>query len=123
MLTLRLKSGEYLTIGEDIAVQVFRQNGNYFEVAVKAPREVPVYRGEVFEQENDRPDYLRGQRHKTPSERAANIRRKENLARRVDATQQLNTILDRLESQNPELGQDILTMREQVSRLNGELKI
>lgn len=122
MLTLRLKSGEYLTIGEDIAVQVFRQKGNYFEVAVKAPREVPIFRGEVFEQENARPDFLREHRTKTQSERSANIRRKENLARRADAAQQLNTILDKLENQNPELMQDIRTMREQVSRLNGEIK-
>ncbi len=46
MLTLRLRSGEYIAIGDQIAVQVFRQNGSNFEVAVKAPREVPVCRGE-----------------------------------------------------------------------------
>ncbi len=28
MLSLRLKSGEYLTIGENIAVQIFRQTGD-----------------------------------------------------------------------------------------------
>lgn len=122
MLTLRLKSGEYLTIGENIAVQVFQKKNNYLEVAVEAPRDMSILRGEVYEQENDRPDFLRAQRTKTPSERAANIRRKENLARRADAAQKLNTMLDKLESQNPELEKDILSMREQVSRLNGEIK-
>ena len=122
MLTLRLKPGEYLVIGDDIAVQVFEKKRNYLEVAVEAPREVPVLRGEVYEQTNDRPAFLRENRTKSPSERAANIRRKETLARRADAAQQLNTFLDRLESQNPELEKEILTMREQVSRLNGEIK-
>ena len=116
MLTLRLKPGEYLVIGDDIAVQVFEKKRNYLEVAVEAPREVPVLRGEVYELTNDRPAFLRENRTQTLSERNANIRRKETLA------QQLNTFLDRLESRNPELGKEILAMREQVSRLNGEIK-
>lgn len=36
MLSLRLKSGEYLTIGEDITVQVFQDRGNSIEVAIDA---------------------------------------------------------------------------------------
>ena len=36
MLSLQLKSGEYLTIGDDIVVQVFEQGGA-IRVAVKAP--------------------------------------------------------------------------------------
>lgn len=36
MLSLQLKSGEYLTIGDDIVVQVFEQGGT-IRVAVKAP--------------------------------------------------------------------------------------
>ncbi len=122
MLTLRLKSGEYLAIGENIAVQVFQKKNNYLEVAVEAPREVTILRGEVYEQTNSRPDFLREYRTQTPSERAANMRRKETLARRADATQELNSILDRLERQNPELTRDITSLREQVSRLNGEIK-
>ena len=59
MLTLRLKSGEYVAIGSEIAVQVFRQKGNSFELAVKAPREVPVCRGQLYERKNPRPEGLR----------------------------------------------------------------
>lgn len=122
MLTLRLKPGEYLVIGEDIAVQVFEKKRNYLEVAVEAPREVPVLRGEVYEQQNARPSFLRERRTQTPSERNANIRRKETLARRADAAQQINEILDKWDKGNLELEKDISLMREQVSRLNGELK-
>ena len=49
MLSLQLKSGDYLTIGDDIAVQIFQQSGSAFSVAVKAPREIPILRGEVLE--------------------------------------------------------------------------
>ena len=45
MLSLRLKSGEYLTIGEDITVQVFQDRGNSIEVAIDAPRDLPILRG------------------------------------------------------------------------------
>lgn len=122
MLTLRMKPGEYLVIGEDIAVQVFEKKKNYLEVAVEAPREVPVLRGEIYEQQNARPSFLRERRTQTPSERNANIRRKEVLARRADAAQQINEILDKWDKGNLELEKDISIMREQVSRLNGELK-
>ena len=49
MLCLQLKDGEYLTIGEEIAVQVFRGPGAQIRVAVKAPREMTILRGEVRE--------------------------------------------------------------------------
>lgn len=122
MLTLRLKSGDYLTIGRDITVQVFQKKNNCLEVAVQAPRELTVLRGEKFEQGNERPAFLREHRAKTPSEKAANERRKETLARRADAARQLNAFLDKLESADPGFSDDIPTMREQISRLNGELK-
>lgn len=58
MLRLRLKSGEYLTIGKDIAVQVFRRKGDCLEVAVEAPKDVIVLRGELYERDNERPGFL-----------------------------------------------------------------
>ncbi len=49
MLFLQLNPGEYLTIGEDIAVQVFLDSGSRIRVAVNAPRELTILRGEVRE--------------------------------------------------------------------------
>lgn len=49
MLFLQLKEGEYLTIGEEIAIQVFQDTGSKIRVAVSAPREMTVLRGEVRE--------------------------------------------------------------------------
>lgn len=84
MLSLQLKSGEYLTVGDDIVVQVFEQGGA-IRVAVKAPRELPILRGEVHERDGQRPDGLLRQRPKTPSERVRNARRMEELARKKEA--------------------------------------
>ncbi|MCI9214674.1 MAG: carbon storage regulator [Oscillospiraceae bacterium] len=49
MLFLQLKSGEYLTIGEDIAIQVFQETSDRIRVAVTAPRDMTILRGEVRE--------------------------------------------------------------------------
>ncbi len=66
MLSVQLKSGEYLTIGDDIVVQVF-QTGTTFRVAVQAPRELPIVRGEVHERTGDRPDCIHERLSKSPS--------------------------------------------------------
>ena len=59
MLFLQLKSGEYLTIGEDIAIQVFQGGGAYVRVGVNAPKDMTILRGEVRERTGaDRPDGL-----------------------------------------------------------------
>ena len=102
-MTLRIKSGEYITIGEDVAVQIFQRPGDSFEVSVKAPREVPIFRSEVFERSESRPDGLKEQRMKTPSERKRDAKRLELLAKREERTaavQELDTILDKLEKEN-----------------------
>lgn len=57
MLSLQLNSGEYLTIGEDIVIQVF--GGSAAKIAVQAPRDLTVLRGEVWERNGKkRPDCL-----------------------------------------------------------------
>ncbi len=47
MLFLQLKDGEYLTIGEDIVIQVF--TNSTIKVSVQAPRDMTILRGEVLE--------------------------------------------------------------------------
>ena len=55
MLSLNLKDGEYLTIGEDIVIQVF--TNSTIRVSVQAPRDLTVLRGTVLERNGeDRPD-------------------------------------------------------------------
>lgn len=57
MLCLSLASGEYLTIGKDIVIQIDRMGGDQCKLMIQAPREVPVVRGEVLERNGmERPD-------------------------------------------------------------------
>ena len=59
MLSLQLKDGEYLTIGEDIVIQVFANST--IRVAVQASRDLTVLRGEVLERSGEeRPDCVIG---------------------------------------------------------------
>ena len=57
MLSLQLKDGEYLTIGEDIVIQVF--TNSTIRLHVQAPREMSILRGEVLERNGgERPQCL-----------------------------------------------------------------
>ena len=57
MLLLQLKSGEYLTIGKDVVVQLNQISGDRCKLMVDAPREIPVVRGELLERAGEnRPD-------------------------------------------------------------------
>ena len=70
MLTLRLDSGDYFKIGEDVTVQLFRDSGGKLIVSIDAPREVPIVRGAVLEREGgEKPDHLLTKKPKTPSDR------------------------------------------------------
>ena len=79
MLSLSIKSGEYITIGNDIVVQIFRE-GPDAKVEVKAPRELTILRGEVHERSGEKPDGLLAKRPKSLSEQTRNAKRVEKLA-------------------------------------------
>ncbi len=51
MLFLQLKDGEYLTIGDDIVVQVF--TNSTIKVSVQAPKDMTILRGEVLERNGE----------------------------------------------------------------------
>lgn len=128
MLSLQMKSGEYLTIGENIVVQVFQGSGSYVRVSVKAPREIPVLRGKVRELSGkQRPEGLLDHPPKKTTSTQCH-RQLEKLTRWAagrrqasqewsDAVKQMQTILCDLEDQ-PGLN----ALRAQVRRLeNSEL--
>ena len=69
MLSLNLKSGEYLTIGENIVIQIIEKSGGAFQVSIRAPREVPIVRGELLERVGQRPDGFSLQKPKASSRR------------------------------------------------------
>ena len=49
MLVLQLRTGEYMTIGDDVVVQVIDVSGDRCKLMIKAPREIPVIRGKLLE--------------------------------------------------------------------------
>ena len=49
MLCLNLNQGEYMTIGDDVVVQLEGISGDHCRLAVHAPREVPIVRGKALE--------------------------------------------------------------------------
>ncbi len=53
MLKLSLNSGEYINIGGNVIVQVYRVAGDRTYLAIEAPREIPVVRGSVLEREGE----------------------------------------------------------------------
>ena len=89
MLSLQMKSGDYVTIGDNVVVQVFRDSGPQFRISIKAPKEIPIMRGAVLERKGqERPDGLhkRGPK-KSPSEQIRSARKLEELAKRQEARQ------------------------------------
>ena len=75
MLCLTLLPGEYLTIGSDVVVQLDRMSGDHCKLAIHAPREVPILRGEVLERDGgERPgcvfDARRRYRRELPWDRS-----------------------------------------------------
>jgi carbon storage regulator len=50
MLVLTRRAGEWITIGDGITVKVLSVKGDSVQLGVEAPREIPVHRGEIFEQ-------------------------------------------------------------------------
>ena len=49
VLCLNLNQGEYLTIGEDVVVQLHSISGDRCKLVIHAPKEIPVLRGKVLE--------------------------------------------------------------------------
>lgn len=100
MLSLSIKSGEYITIGNDIVVQIFRE-GPDARVEVKAPREMTILRSELHERTGEKPEGLLAKRPKSSSEYKRNAKRAEELVEKKayfeNQKQQLLSITGQLE--------------------------
>ncbi len=55
MLKLSLTPGEYLTIGDQVVVQVYRAENGRAYLAIDAPKDIPIVRGAVLEREGAAP--------------------------------------------------------------------
>ena len=126
MLSLQMKSGDYVTIGENVVVQVFRDSGPQFSVSIKAPREIPIVRGAVLERTGqERPDglYNRGPR-KSPSEQIRSARKLEEIAKKKEGWQKEAEVrsdamaeMDRILSNMDQNSAEIRYLRFQLERM------
>jgi carbon storage regulator len=48
MLVLTRKSNQSIMIGDDIEISVLSVNGEKVRIGIQAPREIPVFRKEVY---------------------------------------------------------------------------
>lgn len=50
MLALSRKQGESIVIGNNIEITVLEAKGDQVKIGISAPKSVPVYRKEIYEQ-------------------------------------------------------------------------
>lgn len=60
MLVLGRKPGEYVMIGDDIKVKVIKSEEGDLRLAIEAPKEISIVRGELVKNQ-DGPTKARGQ--------------------------------------------------------------
>lgn len=114
MLKLTLLPDEYLTVGDNIVVQLLRVSGGRADVAIEAPRTVPVVRGAVLERQGGkRPACL-----EPPPKKKARYYRDQVFRWNDDrerAVQSMKQVFERLEQNGA--GEEAKILRTQLDRI------
>lgn len=107
MLSLQLKTGDYMTIGEDVVVQLDNISGDRCKLMIQAPREVPIVRGKVLERTGgERPDCV----FEAPRRHRQEISWNRGKTRTVSA---MRSLLSQMDGENDE----VRTLRRQLDSL------
>ena len=107
MLSLQLKTGDYMTIGEDVVVQLSDISGDRCKLVIKAPREIPIIRGDLLERGGgERPECVL----ETPRRHKRGLTWNRNKSQALNA---MRFLLNRMDSGN----EDVRTLRRQLDFL------
>ena len=107
MLSLQLKTGDYMTIGEDVVVQLSDISGDRCKLMIKAPREIPIIRGDLLERGGgERPECVL----ETPRRHKWGLTWNRNKSQALNA---MRFLLNRMDSGN----EDVRTLRRQLDFL------
>ena len=107
MLSLQLKTGDYMTIGEDVVVQLSDISGDRCKLMIKAPREIPIIRGDLLERGGgERPECVL----ETPRRHKRGLTWNRNKSQALNA---MRFLLNRMDSGN----EDVRTLRRQLDFL------
>lgn len=113
MLKLTLHTDDYLSISDNIVIQLSRIAGGHAEVAVHAPRDVPVLRGSVLERlGGERPACLAPPKRKKKYSRDRYFPWNDDRERAVKIMKQ---VIDRMDENGA--GEDAAVLRKQLDRL------
>ncbi len=63
MLALTVRAGDYITIGDNVVIQILKV-GDLCRVAIDAPREMAIERAKVHEQNGETPECIQRLREK-----------------------------------------------------------
>ena len=66
MLALTVREGDYVTIGDDVVVQVLK-TGDLFRIAIEAPKYMDIRRAKVQESMGEAPACIRRMRRQEPA--------------------------------------------------------
>ncbi len=83
MLALTVREGEYVTIGNDIVVQVLK-TGDTFRIAIEAPRSMKIERSKVREMNGDTPECIKRVRMQAPPKKV--LKQQERLLTKQQST-------------------------------------
>lgn len=121
MLSLNVKDGEYITIGDNILVQAYRF-GTQTQVLVDAPREISILRGKLLEQSGgERPgNVIKGYRKQPPpSDRRRAEAWQKTLTKRQENRESAKAALDEINAMLDALGEtpESAWLRERMERI------
>ena len=114
MLKLTLLPDEYLMVGENIVVQLLRVSGGRADVAIEAPRTVPVVRGAVLERQGGKRPACR----EPPPKKKARYYRDQVFRWNDDrerAVRSMKQVFERLEQSGA--GEEAKILRTQLDRI------